>query len=275
MRLLGLSLALLIGVPAFAGAVVFGFSEWKLRRQYEAPLEPLQTRAPVDLAEGARMARIIGCWNGCHGDRGGGGTERIDGIIRQTAPTLSEVLPLYTDEQLARLVRCGVKHDGRSAIGMTSYTFWALGDQDLANVIAHLRKEQQTFPPRPRTLDLTWRARFAMVTGTWSVAAERVDRSRPRVGNLPQTTPLERGRYIATVTCTECHGLDFNGNELEHAPSLALIAMYSPEQFRHFMRTGKPIGGRDIPNMNWVAQTPFSDFEIDGMYEFLRNHHGI
>lgn len=275
MRLVGLSLAGLVSTLALAVALVFGVSEWKLRRQYEAPLHPLRINASVDLAEGERMARIIGCWNGCHGDRGGGGTERIDGIIRQTAPTLSEVLPLYTDEQLARLVRYGVKHDGRSAIGMSSYTFWALGDQDLANVIAHLRKEQGTFPPRARTLELTWRARLAMVTGTWSVAAERVDRSRPRLGDLQKTNRFERGRYIATVTCTECHGLDFNGNELEHAPSLAGIAMYSPEQFRHFMRTGEPIGGRNIPNMKWVAKAPFSDLEIDGMYEFLRAHHGI
>jgi cytochrome c553 len=275
MRLLGLSLAVLVGVPVFVGAVVFSISEWKLRRQYEAPLQPLRINSPVDLAEGARMARIVGCWNGCHGAQGEGGTERIDGIIQQTAPTLSEVLPLYTDEQLARLVRYGVKHDGRSAIGMTSFAFWALGDQDLANMIAHLRREQRPFPPRPRTLKLTWRARLAMITGTWNVAAERVDRSRPRLGDLPQTTRMERGRYVATVTCTECHGLDFNGNELEHAPSLARIAMYSPEQFRHLMRTGEPIGGREIPNMKWVAGTPFSDLEIHGMYEFLRAHHGV
>ena len=275
MRLVGWSLACVIGVPALAVAVVFGVSEWKLRRQYEAPLEPLKVKTPVDLVEGERMARIIGCWNGCHGKRGEGGIERIDGILRQTAPTLSEALPRYTDVQLARLIRYGVKYDGRSAIGISSYTFWALGDQDVANTIAHLRRNQRTYPPLPRTLELTWRARLAMVTGTWSVAAERVDRSRPRLGDLAQKDRLERGRYIATVTCTECHGLDFTGNELEHAPSLARIAMYSREQFRHFMRTGQPVDGRDIPSMKWVAETPFSDLEIDGIYDFLRAHHGI
>ena len=51
--------------------------------------------------------------------------------------------------------------------------------------------------------------------------------------------------------------------------------MYSPEQFRKFMRIGKPIGGRDIPSMKWLADTPFSVTEIDGMYEFLRAHHGM
>jgi mono/diheme cytochrome c family protein len=275
MRFARLSLITLGGVAGIAIAAVFAISEWKLRRQYEAPLVPLRTSLPPDIVEGERMALIVGCWNGCHGPRGDGGTERIEGILRQTAPTLSEVLPLYSDDELVRLIRYGVKHDGRSAVGMTSYTFWALGDQDLANIIAHLRQNQRVVPPRERTLELTWRARIALVTRTWGVAAERVDRTRPRLGDLPQTTRIERGRYVATVTCTECHGLDFEGNELEHAPSLARIAMYSPEQFRHFMRTGKPIGGRDIPKMKWVADTPFTDNEIDGMYEFLRVHHGI
>jgi hypothetical protein len=41
------------------------------------------------------------------------------------------------------------------------------------------------------------------------------------------------------------------------------------------MRTGEPVGGRDIPRMKWVAETPFSDLEIDGMYDFLRSHHVI
>jgi hypothetical protein len=30
-----------------------------------------------------------------------------------------------------------------------------------------------------------------------------------------------------------------------------------------------------MPGMKWVATTPFSDHEIDGMYEFLRAHHRI
>jgi cytochrome c553 len=261
-----------IAAPTLA---VLAISEWRLRRLHDMPLTPLRMSASPDLAEGERMARIVGCWNGCHGERGEGGEERIDGIVRQTAPTLSEVLPLYTDEELARLIRYGIRRDGRSAVGMISYTFWALGDEDMSNIIAHLRSSQKDFPPLPRTLEITWRARVYLLTGTWAVAADRVDRSRPRWGNLPRSTALERGRYIASVTCIECHGLDYDGNELERAPSLTVIAMYSPEQFHTFMRTGKPIDGRDIPSMRWVAETPFSDTEISGMYEFLRAYHRL
>ena len=254
---------------------VYVISEWKLRRQYDAPLAPLRLSAPLSLAEGERMARIVGCWDGCHGRKGEGGDVKIVGIVRHTAPTLSQVLPLYSDEELVRLVRYGLKRDGRSAVGMISYTFWALGDQDLANIIAHLRR-QPDLPPVERKLELSWRGRLALVTGEWKVSVEQVDKSRPRWGDSPQVTVYERGRYLASITCSECHGLDFNGNALERAPSLAILAAYSQEQFTRLMRTASPPDARQLDeNMRWVADAPFTDEEIVGLYQFLRTHHGL
>lgn len=262
-------------LAGMAVAVVYGISEWKLRRPAEAPVVPLRATAAPDVAEGERMARIVGCWDGCHGRTGQGGHEEIRGIVRVTAPALSQVVPHYSDDELVRLVRYGVKRDGKSAVGMISYTFWALGDQDLANIIAHLRR-QPAVPPVPREVHLTWRGRLALVTGAWKVSAEQVDRTRPRWGDIPQTTSLERGRYIASITCSECHGLDYGGNALERAPSLAIVGMYSLEQFTHLMRTARPIGGRELDeNMTWVSGAPFTDGEVTGLYQFLRTHHGF
>ena len=274
-RLFCLGLTMIVMLAGAGFGVIYGISEWKLRSPYDAPRSPLRVTAAPDLVEGERMARIVGCWDGCHGRTGQGGHEEIKGIIRHTAPTLSQVVSLYSDEELVRLIRYGLKRDGKSAIGMTSYAFWALGDQDLSNIIAHLRR-QPVLPPIERKLQLTWRGRLALVTGAWKVSVEQVDRSRPRWGDLPQTTPIERGRYIASVTCSECHGLDFSGNPLERAPSLAILAMYSLEQFTHLMRTAQPVDGRKLDeNMDWVANAPFTDEEVRGLYQFLRTHHGF
>lgn len=271
----GVALGLMVAVIGGCILAVYGVSEWRLGRRFEAPLIPLRPASSPDLAEGERMARIVGCWDGCHGRRGEGGHDEIDGIVRHTAPTLSQVLVQYSDDELVRLIRYGVKRDGRSAVGMNSYTLWALGDQDLANIISHLRR-QPVMPPVERELQLTWRGRVALMTGTWKVSAEQVDRSRQQWGNLPQTTPFERGRYLASVTCSECHGLDYRGNDLEGAPSLAILAAYSQEQFLQLMRTARPIGGRELnENMRWVANAPFTDEEIAGLYQFLRTHHGL
>lgn len=253
-------------------ASVFAVSEWKIRRPYEAPLVSLKPAAPADPVAGEHWAKLVGCWSGCHGERGEGGKEHIEGIVTHTAPTLSQVLPLYSDAELLRLIRYGVKRNGRSAVGMISYTFWALGDQDIANIVAHLRRQPAT-PPVPRRLDLTLRGRIALVTGEWKVSAEQVDRTIPRWGELPRRTPYERGRYLASVICSECHGLDFKGIALEGAPSLVVLAAYDPDQFRSFIRTNRALGGRRIPPMAWTPEVGFTDAEIDDLYAFLRAYH--
>lgn len=272
-RRAGIAIALFVLLVALGFGAVYAISQSRITRQYDAPLLPLKAAAPTDLLEGERMARIVGCWDGCHGQTGQGGTMKISGIVKHTAPTLSSVLPQYSDEELARLIRYGLKRNGQSAVGMSSYTLWALGDQDLHNIIAHLRR-QPSLPPIERTMELTWRGRWALVTGAYKVSVEQVDRSRPRWGDLPQTSPLERGRYLANITCTECHGLDFHGNALEGGPSLLIVASYSVEQFTHLMRTAEPIGGRKLKDdMTWVKDAPFTDDEIRGIYKFLRTLH--
>jgi cytochrome c553 len=254
-------------------AVIFGLSEWRMRRAYEAPLVPLHAARPADPVAGEHWARLVGCLSGCHGDEGEGGREHIEGIVTHTAPTLSDVLPSYSDAELARLIRYGVKRDGRSAIGMTSYTFWPLGDREIADIVARLRQLPAT-PPLPRRLDLTLRGRVALVTGEWKVSAAQVDRTIPRWGELPRRTPFERGRYLASVICSECHGLDFRGIALEGAPSLVVVAAYDPGQFRTLIRENRAIGGRRIDPMGWTPGVGFSDEEIGDLYAFLRESIG-
>jgi mono/diheme cytochrome c family protein len=278
------SLVALVGLIAMVGAIVlFGIAEWKLRRAHDVPLTPLKAGlASPNLAEGERLAKIVGCWAGCHGATGQGGSIDMDGYYSVTAPNLSSILPLYSDAELVRLIRFGVKRDGSSALGMISYTFYPLGDEDLANIIAHLRR-QAPQPGVPRHRTITMAARIRLALGKWQVAADQVDSTRPRWGELPRTTGFERGRYLASITCSECHGVDFRGSVLEDntydgGPSLAVIALYGRDEFRHLMRTGKPIGGRDLGEMGWVARngfTNFTDQEIDDVRTFLREHHGL
>jgi cytochrome c553 len=196
-------------------------------------------------------------------------------VIEATAPPLSEVLPDYTDSGLARLVRFGVKRDGRTAVGMISGTFYPLGDLDLARIVAYLRSQHRTRPaattPRQRRVFLL--GRIALALGWWKTSADEVDTSIPRWGELPQRTPFERGRYLASITCSECHGLDFRGEEYEGAPSLIAVRAYSREQFRYLLRTGVAFDGRsDLGLMGSVARQAFFEFtdaEADAIHEFL------
>lgn len=282
-RILAASSAFVSLIAVVGVAAIFGTSEWRLRRTHDVPLAPLKSglESP-DPMEGERLAKIVGCWAGCHGQTGQGGSIDMDGYYSVTAPSLPSIIPRYSDAELARLIRFGVKRDGSSALGMTSYTFYPLADEDLANIISHLRR-QPPLPTAPghRTISMT--ARIKLALGKWQVAADQIDVTRPRWGELPRTTAFERGRYLASVTCSECHGVDFRGNEFKDntydgGPSLAMIAMYGRDEFRHLLRTGKPIGGRDLGEMSWVARNGFvhfTDQEIDDIRVFLREHHGL
>jgi cytochrome c553 len=219
------------------------------------------------------MAKVAGCWAGCHGNVGEGGFESIKDIHRSAAPTLSQVLPQYADDELVRLIRYGVKRDGKSSIGMIAYATWPLGDQDLADIIAHLRA-QPVLPPVERSHDLTLRGRWAMVTGEWGVDAAMVNRSLPRWGELPRNTPFERGRYLASIVCAACHGRNLRGSALESTPSLAIAAAYSEEQFRELLRTAIAAGGLEVKRMSWVRDVEFTDQEIHDLHVFLREHDG-
>ncbi len=268
------SLGVLSAIGVLLLGYVFAASEWQMRRSYEAPLVPLRPVKPPDLVAGRHMAKIAGCWAGCHGNEGEGGFESIKDIHRSAAPTLSQVLPQYSDEELVRLVRYGVKRDGMSSVGMIAYATWPLGDQDLADIIAHLRA-QPVLPPVERSHDFTLRGRWAMVTGEWGVDAAMVNRSLPRWGELSRNTPFERGRYLASVVCAACHGRNLRGSALESTPSLAIVAAYSAQQFRQLLRTAAAADGREIARMTWVGDVEFTDQEIDDLYVFLRKHDGL
>ncbi|HET8648208.1 MAG TPA: c-type cytochrome, partial [Vicinamibacteria bacterium] len=89
---------------------------------------------------------------------------------------------------------------------------------------------------------------------------------------LPRTTPFERGRYTASVTCSECHGVDFAGLPYFPSPSLAVVNGYYREQFRRLLRTGEHLDGRSdgiMSNLARAAFTEFTDQEIDDLYVFL------
>jgi cytochrome c553 len=267
------SLGALSAVSILFLGYVFAVSEWKMRRSYDAPLIPLRPAKPPDLVAGRHMAKVAGCWAGCHGNEGEGGFESIKDIHRSAAPTLSQVLPQYADDELTRLIRYGVKRDGKSSIGMIAYATWPLGDQDLADIVAHLRA-QPVLPPVERSHDFTLQGRWAMVTGKWGVDAAMVDRSVPRWGELSRNTPFERGRYLASVVCAACHGRSLQGSALESTPSLTIVGAYSEEQFRQLLRTATALGGRDVKRMSWVRDVEFTDQEIDDLYAFLREHDG-
>ena len=258
-----------------AAAVVYALSERIVGQTYDVPAEAITIPTDsVSIAEGERLARTRGCYDGCHGEAAEGGLfieDRLLGTI--DAPDLTRVVRELSDEQLVRAIRHGVRADGSSVFVMPSADFYHLTDDDLGAIIAFLRSIPPTEGPET-SVRLGPLGRLLFVMGEFQPAAAVIESGAPRVDPGDGSDPLLVGEYIARTTCAECHGRNFEGDPgpPEATPNLAITAAYSPEQFAALLRTGESLDGRDLRLMDDMSRKRFSyftDAEIDGLYAFL------
>jgi mono/diheme cytochrome c family protein len=249
--------ALLLGAAA---AVLYFGSEWKLRRLPRVPAD-VAVPAGGDATAGAHLAAIVGC-TGCHGPDMAGHANCYEepGRMRFNCPNVVEARGRYTDRDLVILLRHGRKVDGALVDFMPWDMFAQLTDGDLANVIAFVRALPEVDKPvQPRT-EYAWATRLEILRGTYPYVNDLADYdTRPRDGLA------ERGRYLASIACPECHAPDLNGYEGESAPSLLIAKAYSAEAFARLMRTGETLAGTESATglMSMVARARFSHFTDD------------
>lgn len=247
--------ALLLG----AATLYFG-SQWKL---HQLPQVPVHVSVPTggDATAGARLAAIVGC-TGCHGADMAGDADCYEepGRFRFHCPNVIEARKHYTDRDLVILLRHGRKLDGALVDFMPWDMYAQLTDDDLANVIAFVRALPAVDKPlQPRT-EYAWKTRWEILRGTYPYVNDLADYdTRPREG------AVERGRYLASIACPECHGPDLNGYEGDIAPNLLIAKAYSAEAFARLMRTGKTLAGTDSASglMSGAARFRFSHFTDD------------
>jgi mono/diheme cytochrome c family protein len=217
------------------------------------------------LRHGERMTRVLGC-RGCH-------TPSLEGqqFYELYASNLTRDVPHYQDAELDRLIRAGVRTDGRDMWGMPSEIFQHLHDADLRPVMAYLRTLTPGGAPTGSRLPWTAQTRRLMANGTIKPAAQMVaDRRNVQAPDLgPQHA---QGRYIAMVTCAECHGPELKGQEGD-TPDLVVASAYSRPEFERLMTTGVPTGGRTLGLMGEVARNRFANLTVrerDAVYAYLK-----
>lgn len=254
---------------------LYAASERRLARHYDVPLTPLRI-APANalVAEGERRAHIFGC-TGCHHEAGNV-LFRALGVGRLVAPNLTRVVPLYTDAELVRLVRHGVKRDGTSVIAMPAAALNGLSDEDLASIVAWLRT-------RPRLADAQPAQTAWGPLGWLAIAAGKVPFSAPRVREVapplarPRAAPGQQGAYLVQSICSDCHKLDEvsdNGWGMRAPPLRMMGQAYSLADFRTLMRTGKAMDNRELGTMSSIARGDLShmtDTEIDAIHAYLNS----
>src|SRR5680860_195737 len=106
----------LVSLIVVALAVVYIWSTILLNKTYDISLTAVRIpNDTVSIVEGERLIHIAHCGD-CHGKRLTGAVfPDIDQkIATLVAPNLTQVIPTYSNEEIERLLRYGVKKNGHS-----------------------------------------------------------------------------------------------------------------------------------------------------------------
>lgn len=222
--------------------------------------------AAAKVAHGKRIADVLGC-TGCHG-------EGLQGqrFYELYASNLTRDLASYSDREVERVLREGVTPAGRDLWGMPSEIFQHLSKPDMEALISYMRTLQPAGGPTEPPLPFPPEVHQMIERGELKPAAATVLDTKT-VAPADLGTGHELGRYIARVTCAECHGPQLEGRE-GGPPDLIVASAYSPQEFDKLMREGVGIGGRKLdPMMEGVSKGRFAKMtphEIQALYGYLK-----
>jgi cytochrome c5 len=223
---------ILIGAGGLLGAVVLGavgFVAFQVNRfdssmdkVYDVPVPNVVVSTdPAVIARGSHLAEAIaGCTSSdCHGaDLAGGKTMDFGPLGKITGPNISKagLGAAYTPGEMFRLVRHGLKKDGRSVRFMPANEIGWLPDSDITAIISYLA----TLPPVTKPNGPSELGTLAKVLDRFDLlaldVARVIDHQNVEIGPAPTPTAAY-GRFLAK-TCTGCHGKTLSGGPIPGAP---------------------------------------------------------
>jgi mono/diheme cytochrome c family protein len=212
-----------------------------------------------------------------------------DGVPFVTAPNLTPDpetgAGTWTDDQLARAIREGIGHDGRTLFPIMPYTRYRnMSDEDLASIIVFLRSVPAVRNPLPPT----------KVPFPLSRLIKGVPEPVEGTVTPDLSTPEKRGRYITQLAvCEDCHtpaddkgnvipDMDFAGGmamkygdwtagaSANLTPSVNGIPYYTEDLFIETIRTGK-VRSRVLSGMMPTFYfRNFTDQDLKDVFAYLK-----
>jgi cytochrome c553 len=251
------------------------------QQQAKPPAKPAEitfegagaSNSAARVSHGERLIHVLGC-TGCHGAHLEGTffTEDEPQYGPLYASNLTVEVPEYSDAQLDGIIRKGVHPERKSVWGMPSEVFQHLSDDDFNALIGYLRSLKPVGKKLPRP-QFSVQDKKDIAAGNYKPAVQGV---RETHDLLPVDVGPQHalGRYITSVTCTECHGPKLEGEPTSKTPNLIVAGGYTRAEFERLITQGIPTGGRKLnPMMSGVAKTRFAHLtphERDALYAYLK-----
>jgi len=263
-------IAVVLVVIVLAGVgLVYAGSQWIITRPHD--IAAVAVPVPHDaasIAEGQRLGTLVGCPS-CHGNGKGAVWTPVDWTVGQIAPpAIARKIAAYSDAELARLIRHGVKKDGSTLFVMASWSERYFADDDLGRVMAWARSLK---PAPDDSLAESWwgpKTRWQMLTGDFRQSVQ------PGVA-AAKARPADVGPYFTKLLCSECHALHAaRTNEGQVVPPLADVgAAYGDADFLALLRTGKGLSKPDLGLMTTIAKEnlhALRDDEVMAIHRYLQ-----
>lgn len=192
---------------------------------------------------------------------------------RNITPDQETGIGTWSDDEIARAIREGVRRDGTALFPLMPYMAYAkMDDEDVKSIVVYLR----TIPPVRNVVP----TRSLPGPLEYLVNTMPAPITRPQPSH-PSATPAERGEYLVNIAeCRTCHtpadaqglplpGLTFAGGGLFHDPGQGMqsvfslnvtpdasgIAHYDEALFKETLKTGR-VKGRVLSHI-----MPFENFK--------------
>lgn len=284
---LGVSVVLIAaGVGIFVYLQVSAFDR-SLDKVYA--VEPLAFEPSNDalvLARGKHLSEsVFACtFSDCHGSDLGGGKPMVMGPLGSiTGPNVSMggLGAAYTPGELGRLIRHGIKKDGRGVRFMPSQDVAWLPDSDVIAIVSYIR----TLPPVTRPNGTVEIKTLGKVLDRLDKIpldiARRID--HVNAGRGPAPAPTAAYGALIAKSCTGCHGTNLSGGRIPGAPSeLPMPTNLTPHETglkgwryedleRALVQGLKKDGSKIDPFMPLAAFGKFDDVEKRALWAHLQS----
>jgi mono/diheme cytochrome c family protein len=278
-----------VGFVALAyGGVYFG-SQSKLNAQVEQAVHLVEIPDSNAAVERGKylVDHVMGCSHSdCHrADLGGGTVIDAPPMGMLYAPNITtgkgSVIKDFEPIDFVRIIRHGIKKDGRRAVVMPSEDYWNFPDSDIGAVIAYVK----SMPPvdrETRDHEPGFLARALLLTGEIKFAHEKIDHSAERP--MAQPGPTKEWGAVLIGTCIGCHGEGLSGGKIPGGdPEWPESRNITPDEatgigkwdyatFTKALREGtRPDGTKLNPLMPWQAYKGMEEDDVRAVWEYLRS----
>lgn len=275
-----------LGASALALGSVVG--EQKLQRRVNVTVAALPyVTEPAAVERGRYLFMSRGCTD-CHGANGGGREFINDGQgMRVIGPNITTgpggVVAGYRPEDWVRIIRHGVKPDGRPALIMPSEDYNRFTDADVQALVAFLR-QMPPVPGQGAVLELPLPVKTLYAAGLIKDAAEKIDHRLPPAQPVPEGVSVAHGAYVANM-CMGCHGAQLAGGPIPGSPpdwppaanltgvsDGAMAGYRSAQAFAAMMRTGRRPDGTAVSEvMPFMSLREMNDVDLQALYAYLQS----